>query len=60
MCEEYKTRLKNPSLCKSVERATVARKIVHVRRSKKYYNKIVAIQEKGKRNDVAVLHMDFM
>lgn len=60
-CEEYKTRLKNLSLCDSVKRAIVAERMVHIRRSKKFYKKIEAVQALCKHNDdVAGLCMDFM
>ena len=38
-CEELTAKIKSPHLTENVKRAAVTDKIIHVRRSKKFYNK---------------------
>nr|CAD7402945.1 unnamed protein product [Timema poppensis] len=60
-CEQLSVKIKSPALNDRAKRVAVAEKVVHVRRSKKFYNKLNEIREVGKRDDqVSAIVFDYM
>lgn len=60
-CDELSVKIKCPSLPESVKQAAVAEKIIHTRRSKKFYSKIQQISDMCNKNDNIIgLSFDFM
>lgn len=44
LCEELSTKLRNPSLNDNAKKTVAAEKMIHIRRSKKFYNKIKEVE----------------
>ncbi|KAK5639391.1 hypothetical protein RI129_011883 [Pyrocoelia pectoralis] len=61
VCEELNVKIKSPKLGDPAKRAAVAEKVVHCRRSKKFYTALQnsAVQCK-ERNDLVALSLDYM